>query len=159
VLLPPKTGASARLALDCSTVAVLTAHRATRRAQRRVLIEHGFVFAHPVGPNRELRLLCPLRQVAGSALRWLAGRGLRSNEVGCVGGAGGWRHGLVFAYGPMPANGLANDRHRETFVPGIRVLSDRCWGVGLLRMPVWDRQPWRGDHRDRGMDERGRREP
>jgi integrase len=50
ILLPPKTAASARtLALDRSTVAVLTAHRADQRAAAGVDRPSGFVFAHPDG--------------------------------------------------------------------------------------------------------------
>jgi integrase len=50
VLLPPKTAASARtLALDRSTVAVLTAHRAHQRAAAGVERPDGFVFAHRDG--------------------------------------------------------------------------------------------------------------
>ena len=50
VLLPPKTAASARtLALDRSTVAVLTAHRAHQRKAAGVDRPDGFVFAHRTG--------------------------------------------------------------------------------------------------------------
>jgi integrase len=50
VLLPPKTAASARtLALDRSTVAVLTAHRTRQRAAAGVDRPDGFVFAHADG--------------------------------------------------------------------------------------------------------------
>ncbi len=50
VLLPPKTAASARtIALDRSTAAVLTAHRAHQRAVAGVDRPNGFVFAHADG--------------------------------------------------------------------------------------------------------------
>jgi integrase len=50
VLLPPKTAASARtLALDRSTVAVLTTHRHAQRRAAGVDRPDGFVFAHPDG--------------------------------------------------------------------------------------------------------------
>jgi integrase len=50
ILLPPKTAASARtLALDRSTVAVLTAHRVRQRVVAGVDRPEGFVFAHADG--------------------------------------------------------------------------------------------------------------
>jgi hypothetical protein len=50
VLLPPKTAASARtVALDRTTVAVLTAQRDRQRRAAGVDRPNGFVFAHPDG--------------------------------------------------------------------------------------------------------------
>ena len=70
VLLPPKTAASARtVALDRSTIAVLTAHRAHQRAVAGVDRPDGFVFAHrdgrPYSPSYLTHHFRALQELSG----------------------------------------------------------------------------------------------